>query len=101
MPHTGSEVVIGMTFYSMAENIFVMDEEKFSRLSLTDRANLVWSKGKFVDSVLFNNYCVMLYSIKSQFVELTVDLQTHTIVWITLANEYDLNKYLENFNIEV
>jgi hypothetical protein len=43
----------------------------------------------------------MLYSIRSQFVELSMDLSTHTIVWITLANEYDLNKYLENFNIEV
>ncbi|MEX2232829.1 MAG: hypothetical protein WD824_11750 [Cyclobacteriaceae bacterium] len=85
----------------MTGNIFVMDEEKFKRLSLADRANLVWTKGKFVDSVLYNNYCVMLYSVKSQFVELTLDLQTHTIVWITLANEYDLNKYLENISIEV
>ena len=99
--HTDSEVLIGITFYSMTGNIFVMDEEKFNRLSLTDRAGLVWSKGVFVDSVLYNNYCVMLYSIRSQFVELTIDLHTHTIVWITLANEYDLKKYLENFNIEV
>lgn len=78
-----------------------MDEEKFKRLSITDRANLVWSKGEFVDSVLYNNYCVMLYSVKSHFVELAMDLRSHTIVWISLANQYDLNKYLKNIDIEV
>lgn len=78
-----------------------MDEGTFNRLSLTDRANIVWRQGEFVDSVIRNNYCLMLYSINRQFVELYIDLHTHTIIWISLANEHDLAKYLDGIQIEV
>jgi len=78
-----------------------MDEGKFNRLSLAERANIVWCQGTFVDSVMCNHYCLMLYSVNRQFVELYVDLRTHTIVWISPANEYDLTKYLDGIRIEV
>jgi hypothetical protein len=78
-----------------------MDEARFNRLSLADRAGIVWQKGKFVDSVIYNNYCLMLYSVNRQFVELFLDLKTHAIVWISMANEYDLAKYLDDIKIEV
>lgn len=78
-----------------------MDEVKFNRLSLSDRAGIVWRHGKFVDSVIYNNYCLMLYSVNRQFIELYLDLKTHSIVWISVANEYDLTKYLDDFKIEV
>ncbi len=78
-----------------------MDEGKFNRLSLTDRAGIVWRKGQFVDSLIYNNYCLMLYSVNRQFVELYLDLKSHSIVWISLANEYDLAKYLDDIRIEV
>jgi hypothetical protein len=70
-------------------------------LSLAERANVVWDKGTFVDSILFNNYLLMLYSINRQFVELSYDVKGGNIVWITLANEYDLAKYLDNIQIAV
>ncbi len=78
-----------------------MDEGTFNRLSLSDRASLVWDKGVFVDSILFNNYLLMLYSVKDQFVELSYDVKAASIVWITVANTYDLAKYLENIDIAV
>ena len=78
----------------------IVDAGKFNRLSLTDRADLVWRTGKFVDSVMYNDYCVMLYSINRQFVELSMDMKSQSIVWISLANEYDLVKYLGNVHIE-
>lgn len=78
-----------------------MDEGRFNRLSLGERASIVWQHGKFVDSVICNNYCLMLYSVNRQFVELFLDLKTHSIVWISLANEFDLAKYLEDVKIEV
>lgn len=79
----------------------VMEEGKFNRLSLCERANLVWRNGKFVDSVIYNNYCLMLYSVNRQFIELYIDLQENNIVWISLANEFDLAKYLAGIDIEV
>lgn len=79
----------------------VMDEGKFNRLPLSERANLVWDRGEFVDSVLYNNYCVMLYSVGHQFVELFMELKTGSIVWISLATEYDLTKYLQDVHIDV
>ena len=78
-----------------------IEEGKFNRLSLTDRADLVWRHGQFVDSVMRRNYCMMLYTLKDQFVELYLDLRSKDIVWISLANEFDLEKYLSDVQIEV
>lgn len=78
-----------------------MDEAKFNRLTITERADVVWEKGQFVDSALYKNYCLMLYSVNRQFVELYLDLHTQSIVWISLANEHDLDKYLTDIHIEV
>ncbi len=78
-----------------------MDEGKFNRLSLAERAGIVWRAGEFVDSVVYSHYCLMLYSVNRQFVELYVDLKTHSVVWISIANEYDLSKYLADLHIEV
>jgi hypothetical protein len=78
-----------------------MEEGKFNRLSLAERADLVWRDGKFADSVLCANYCLMLYSLNCQFVEVYVDLHNQSIVSINLANEYDLSKYLEDIHITV
>ena len=78
-----------------------MDEAKFNRLSLAQRADIVWLHGQFADSVLCNNYCLMLYSFNRQFVEVYVDLVGQSIVSINLANEYDLEKYLDDIHITV
>ena len=78
-----------------------MEEGKFNRLSLAERADLVWRDGTFADSLLCNNYCLMLYSLNRQFVEVYVDLLSQSIVSINLANEYDLSKYLEDIHISV
>ena len=43
----------------------------------------------------------MLYSVDRQFLELYLDLKSHSIVWINLANEFDLAKYLDDIRIEV
>ena len=78
-----------------------MDEFKFNRMSLAERSDIVWQQGQFVDSVICNNYCLMLYSVKRQFVELCLDLKAQSIIWISLANDYDLTKYLDDIRIEV
>jgi hypothetical protein len=39
--------------------------------------------------------------VNRDFVELFLDLEMHHIVWISLANEYDLAKYLQGVQIEV
>ena len=78
-----------------------MEEGRFNRLTLAERAGIVLQEGEFVDSVLFNNYCLMLYSVNARFVELYLDLSSKSIVWISVANEYDLAKYLDNIQIEV
>jgi hypothetical protein len=78
-----------------------MDEGRFNRLSLEDRAKFLWMKGNFLQSVTFNNYSLMLYSLNRQFVELFYDKNSKKIVWISLANEHDLKKYLNKIRIPV
>lgn len=78
-----------------------MDEGKFNRLSLPDRANLIWEEGIFIHSVTFENYCLMLYSISDQFIELSYDIRANTILWISVANQYDLSKYLADIELPV
>lgn len=78
-----------------------VDERIFNRLSLGERADLLWDKGVFVDSILINHYLLMLYSVNHRFFELSYDVKAAGIVWITHANEYDLEKYLVHINIAV
>jgi hypothetical protein len=78
-----------------------MDEGKFNRLSLADRAYMVREQGMFVHSVTFKNYCLMLYSINDQFIELSYDIKASSIVWISVANQYDLSKYLADVHLPV
>lgn len=78
-----------------------MDEHRFNRMSLGERSDYVWRHGKFVDSVICKNYCLMLYTAKRQFFELCLDLKDQSIVWITLANDHDLEKFLQDIQIEV
>jgi hypothetical protein len=93
--------VHGTIFSFILQTRLIMEEGKFNRMSLAERSNIVWQKGKFVDSVICNNYCLMLYSVERQFVELFLDLKSHSIVWISLANDHDLAKYLADVRIEV
>lgn len=79
-----------------------MDEGgRFNRFSLENRAKLLWKKGVFVESITWYNYSLMLYSLNRQFVEIFYDQYTEKIVWISLANEYDLKKYLANVHLPV
>jgi hypothetical protein len=78
-----------------------MDEGSFNRLSLDDRAKLLWEKGKFVESVTYYNYCLILYSLNREFVELFYDKSSQSILWISFANEYDMKKYLNKIEIPV
>lgn len=78
-----------------------MEAGKFNRLTVEARADIVWQQGKFVDSVMMSPYCLMLYSIHDQFIELSLDLRSQSIVWISIANEHDLSKYLRDVTIAV
>lgn len=78
-----------------------MDTVRFNRLTLEERADFLWRRGQFVDSVILNHYCLMLYSINDRFIELLLDLRSQNILWIGVANEYDLSKYLHNVHIDV
>ena len=78
-----------------------MEEGKFNRLSLDDRAKLLWERGDFVESITYYNYSLILYSLNRQFVELFYDRNSQAILWISLANEYDMKKYLNKIEIPV
>lgn len=79
----------------------MMEAGRFNRLTLEARADIVCQKGQFVDSVILKHYCLMLYNVHDTFIELSLDLKSQNIVWISIANEHDLSKYLRDVQIEV
>lgn len=93
--------VFRYSFFGNVQNIACVEESKFNMMSLSERSDVVWQQGQFVDSVICSDYCLMLYSVKRQFIELCLDLRTQSIVWISLANDLDISKYIDHIRIEV
>ena len=46
---------------------------ELDRLTLAERANLVWNEGEFLTATVYNNRKVNLYSLNGQFIEMWHD----------------------------
>jgi hypothetical protein len=74
--------------------------EEFNALSLVDRASILAEYGKFVQAHTHFNYRILLYSLNKHFIEVYCEKDTDKILWILIANEYDLQKHLEKIEID-
>jgi hypothetical protein len=77
-----------------------MSEFEFQRLSLSGRADVLWSKGEYLGEVIYYRQQVKLYSLFSFFVEVWYNPDKGMIEKIEIATNSDLNKYLGRIKID-
>jgi hypothetical protein len=75
----------------------LMDD--FESMPLDLRAQVVWNQATFIESIVYYNQRVNLYSLKKSFVEVFYDAQKNEISRITLATDQDLKKYIANIDL--
>lgn len=79
-----------------------MEEQQFQRLSLDNKAKILWENGKFVESInSYYNYRINLYALHNKFVEVYYHKGEEAIVKITMASERDLKKYLLRIILDI
>jgi hypothetical protein len=89
---------VGWNASSMTARKGKMDD--FNKL-LNERVHKLLEEGDFIDSQTHCNYCTLLYSLKKDFIELLYDKSTGNILWVGVANDYDLKKYLDKIEINL
>jgi hypothetical protein len=77
-----------------------VEMDEFNKL-LNERVYKLLEEGDFIESQTHCNYCTLLYSVKKDFIELLYDKSTGNILWVGVANEYDLQKYLDKIVLEI
>lgn len=79
-----------------------MDEKQFERLSLDNKARIVWENGKFVESInSYYHYRINLYSLHHRFIEVYYHRSDDQIVKISMAGDKDLKKYLSRIVLNI
>jgi len=75
------------------------NELDFDKLTLDQRAAIVWSNGTFVDALMYFDQTISLYSVNTDFVEVWSDPRDHHITRIFRATEDRLSKFLGSVNL--
>lgn len=77
-----------------------MELDEFIRLSLGDKADLLWRKGIYLDNHCVKNQTVNLYFIYQFYVEVIVSHNTYRIREIkAFQNGLQLDKYLNKISL--
>lgn len=76
-------------------------EVRVNRLNkvLTERVLEVLKNGHFVEARAYYSYSIHLYSYKNQFIEILVDDYTDNVLWISDAQDRDIEKYVSNVDL--
>lgn len=78
--------------------LYPMDKIQFENLSLEDKAKLVWEEGTYVETLEYYNAKINLHSIGSVFIEVYYNVSTNEIEKISIADDVEMKKYLNNIN---
>ncbi len=74
---------------------------KFESLTLDEKAQQVWDKGRFLASRQFGQYLINLYTIHNFFVEVWFRSSLDTVYAITaFTNSDHLESYVENVSLK-
>jgi hypothetical protein len=74
--------------------------DDFENLPIDLRAQIVWTRGKFVDHIIYYNQKVNLYSIDEFFIEIFYDGEKNEISRISLVTDQGITKYISNINLD-
>jgi hypothetical protein len=78
-----------------------MSELEFYLLSLDERAELVFSDGKFaVETTEYYNHKIVLYSLYTFWVEVHYSIEDNMIDQIQVAGPQEMKKFLNKISID-
>jgi hypothetical protein len=66
---------------------------------LTERVLEVLKYGQFVEARAYYSYSIHLYNYRNQFVEILVDDYSDNVLWISDAQDRDLEKYVSHVDL--
>jgi hypothetical protein len=75
--------------------------DDFDTLPIDLRAQIVWTRGRYVETIVYYNQRVNLYSIDEYFVEVFYNGEKNEVERITIATDQDIKKYIMNINLSV
>lgn len=78
-----------------------MDNIQFNNLSVSDQACLLLDGGDLLATNSYYHYNVLLYSYRSQFMELVYDNHAKQVLLVRVVSDQILQKYLDNIHLEL
>lgn len=72
---------------------------EFDTLSLTERADILWANGLFLESIEYYGNTVCLYSLDEGFVECCYNQFSNEIMSIQTVDEQGMRKYVSRIVI--
>ncbi|MDF2435640.1 MAG: hypothetical protein K0Q95_16 [Bacteroidota bacterium] len=71
-----------------------MTAKNYDQLPVSQKADILWDEGKFIDSIELNNFDVSLYALDDRFIEMYYSLEKNRIEKIRVINDLSrLRKY--------
>ncbi len=76
-------------------------DHRFGSLSLNERADLIWDKGIYIESIKYYGNSVSLCALDSEYVEVYYNPFLNEIVKIEMTNDGSLKKFVAGIKISI
>jgi hypothetical protein len=74
--------------------------EVFNSLDFISKREILRKEARFIGSVIYYHYVIKLYSWQQYFIEQYYDTEAKVISRITVADDYEIEKYLNSISLE-
>ena len=73
--------------------------EVFNSLDFISKREILRKEAHFIGSVIYYHYVIKLYSWQQYFIEQYYDTEAKVISRITVADDYEIEKYLNSISL--
>ncbi len=76
-----------------------LSRQKFDRLNLSEKFELLQNEGEFIASRQTTAYFVHLFSLEGEYIEMWMSIELNVVTWIEiLQNDETLKMYADQFD---
>jgi len=73
--------------------------EVFNSLDFISKREILRKEARFIGSIIYNRFVIKLYTWQQYFIEQYYDTEAKMISRITVADDQDIDKYLDNISL--